>query len=154
MKRLNLRSRRGLSGVLSTLLVVPLLLLVAGMMLYFGRALYVKAALEDAAAAGARFASTSLSGAQGCLQARDAAFTVLAGHFLDPTGASIAIRPVTVWGRGTQAEIEVRFTVAQRGVPVFGQLLGDTRLRTRYRVVIDAFNNRYANGYLPCSTHN
>jgi Flp pilus assembly protein TadG len=150
MRRVDLRSRRGLSGVLSTVLLMPLLILIVGMMLYFGRALYVKAALEDAASAGARFAAASLSGARGCAQARQAAFDVLAGHYLDPAGASIAVRPVTVWGRGTQAEIELGYTVGQRYAPVIGALLGDTRVGARYRVVIDGFNNRWADGYQRC----
>lgn len=147
---LNLRSRRGMSGLLSTLLFIPLMLLMIGMTLYFGRALYAKAAIEDAASAGARFAATSLSGSQGCAQARAAVFDVLAGHYLDPAGASLSVRPVTVWGRGTQAQIDVTYTVGQARVPIFGALLGNTQVRTRYRVVIDTFNNRYANGYLPC----
>ena len=150
MRRLNLRSRTGLSGLLSTLLFIPLLVLMSGMLMYFGRALYAKAAIEDAAAAGARFAATSLSGEQGCAQAREAVFSVLAGHYMDPGAASISVRPVTTWGRGTQARVEVGYSVGQARVPIFGALLGDTQVRTRYWVVIDAFNNRYANGYQSC----
>lgn len=151
MTCVDLRSRRGLSEALSTILSIPVLLVIVGMMIYFGRALYAKAAIEDAAAAGARFAATSLSGQQGCAQAQAAVVQTLQGHYLDPGGAAVSIRPNAAWGRGAQALVEVSYQVGQSRVPIFGALLGPTHVRTRYVVRIDAYNNRYDNGYLPCA---
>lgn len=151
LRRVNLHSRRGFSEALSTILSIPVLVVLVGMMIYFGRALYAKAAIEDAAAAGARFATTSLSGQQGCAQAQAAVMQVLQGHYLDPSGAVISIRPAAAWGRGAQALVDVSYRVGQSRVPFFGALLGSTHVRTRYVVRIDAYNNRYENGYLPCA---
>ncbi len=148
---INLRSRHGFSEALSTILSIPVLLVIVGMMVYFGRALYAKAGIEESAAAGARFAATSLSGQQGCAQAQAAVNQALQGFYLDPNGASVSIRPSVAWGRGAQALVEVRYRVGQGGVPIIGALLGPTDVRTRYIVRIDAFNNRYRNGYLPCA---
>lgn len=151
---LNLRSRRGFSEAMSTILSLPLLVVLVGMLVYFGRALYAQAAIEDAASSGARFAATSLSGSQGCLQAREVIFQVLQGHYLEPSGASISVRPIARWGRGTEARLDVSYVVEQSRVPVFGELLGPTAVSTRYDVVIDPFMNRYANGYQPCVINN
>jgi Flp pilus assembly protein TadG len=148
--RPDLRSRHGFSEALSTILSIPVLLVIVGMMIYFGRALYAKAAIEEAAAAGARFAATSLSGQQGCAQAQAAVIQALRGYYLDPNGAAVSIRPRTVWGRGAQALVDVSYHVGQSRVPIFGALLGPTHVQTGYVVRIDAYNNRYANGYLPC----
>jgi Flp pilus assembly protein TadG len=147
----DLRSRHGFSEALSTILSIPVLLVIVGMMVYFGRALYAKAAIEEAAAAGARFAATSLSGQQGCAQAQAAVNQALQGFYLSPSGAAVSIRPNTTWGRGTQALVEVHYRVGQSRVPILGALLGATDVRTRYVVRIDTFNNRYVNGYLPCA---
>lgn len=147
----DLRSRRGFSEALSTILSIPVLLVIVGMMIYFGRALYAKAAIEEAAAAGARFAATSLSGQQGCAQAQAAVVQALQGYYLDAGGAAVSIRPRTTWGRGTQALVEVSYRVGQSRVPILGALLGPTQVHTRYVVRIDAYNNRYANGYQPCA---
>lgn len=151
LRCVDLQSRRGFSEALSTILSLPVLLVIVGMMIYFGRALYAKAAIEDAAAAGARFAATSLSGQQGCSQAQAAVVQTLQGHYLDPAGAAVSIRPNAAWGRGAQALVEVSYQVGQSRVPIFGALLGPTHVHTRYVVRIDAYNNRYANGYLPCA---
>lgn len=149
--RVDLRSRLGFSEALSTILSVPVLLVILGMMIYFGRALYAKAAIEEAAAAGARFAATSLSGQQGCAQAQAAVVQALQGYSLDASSAAVSIRPRTAWGRGTQALVDVSYHVGQSRVPILGALLGPTQVQTRYIIRIDTYNNRYANGYLPCA---
>jgi Flp pilus assembly protein TadG len=148
---IDLRSRNGFSEALSTIVSIPVLLVIVGMMIYFGRALYVKAAIEEAAAAGARFAATSLSGEQGCAQAQAAVNQTLQGFYLDPSSAAVSIRPSMAWGRGAQALVDVSYRVGQGRVPIFGALLGATDVRTHYVVRIDTFNNRYASGYLPCA---
>ncbi|MCL5998678.1 MAG: pilus assembly protein [Chloroflexi bacterium] len=149
--KIDLRSRRGLAELLSTLVALPLLLLVIAFILYFGRALYAKAAIEDAAAVGARWAGTSLGGQQGCRQARESMAKVFQGYYIDPAGATVSVRPVTLWGRGTRALVDVRYNVSQRRVPILGPLLGDVTVKTQYSVPIDTFNNRYDYGWLPCN---
>ena len=96
--KINLRSRRGLSEMFTLVLALPFFIALIGLLLYFGRALYVKAAIEDAAATGARFATTSLSGHKGCVQALEAMQLVLAGHTLDPNVARFDVRPLQAWG--------------------------------------------------------
>jgi hypothetical protein len=148
--QIDLRSRRGVAELVSTLLALPLLLLMIAMILYFGRALYAKAAVEDTASVGARWAATSLSGEQGCRQSRQALTTVLQGYYLDPAGAHVTVRPVGAWGRGARAEVQVTYKVSQRGVPILGRLLGDSVVRSRYLVPIDPFNNRYDDAWQVC----
>ena len=74
--------------------------MVIGFMAYFGRALYARAAIEDAAAIGARWAATSLTGKKGCEQARAAMALSLQGYYLDPSGASLSVQPLGAWDRG------------------------------------------------------
>lgn len=148
--RITFQSRRGLSEMFTLVLALPFFLALIGLLLYFGRALYVKAAIEDAAATGARFATTSLSGRKGCTQALEAMQMVLAGHAIDPSAAQIDIRLLQVWGRGTRAEITVAYSVDQSWVPIFGPLLGNPNIHTRYEVVIDPYLSRFSNGWMTC----
>lgn len=141
---MKLRSRAGIAEPLATIVCFPLLLIIVTFMLYYGRALYAKAAVEDAATVGARWAATSLSGAQGCRQAREAMQIVFDGYHVDPSAFTYSVRPVAVWGRGLSARVTVGYRVDQTPVPIFGPLLGSVRVQTSYDVPIDAFNNRYA----------
>ena len=151
MKRhIRLRSRQGSGELLATLISVPVLLLVIGLAMYFGRVQYVRAALEAAASSGARFAATSLSGEKGCKQAREAILLTLQGYHLDPSGASFTVKPVSTWGRGQRVRITVAYGIRQANAPIFGPLMGDSHVKTSYEVIIDAFNNRYSNGWLAC----
>ncbi|NJM40714.1 MAG: hypothetical protein HC853_08050 [Anaerolineae bacterium] len=153
MRVINLHSRRGIAEVLSTILAIPFFAILIGFMAYFGRALYAKAAIEDAAATGARWAATSLSGRKGCQQAREAMRLVLEGYALDANSARLQVKPVnTGWGRGVQAEVRVTYKLSQSNALFFGRLLGDATLTTHYRVAVDRYNNRFANGWQPCVT--
>ena len=153
MRIINLRSRRGIAEVLSTILAIPFFAILIGFMAYFGRALYAKAAIEDAAATGARWAVTSLSGRKGCAQAKEAMQLALKGYALDASGAALSVKPVFGgWGRGTQAEVRVTYKLSQSSVLFFGRLLGDSTITTRYSVVVDRYNNRFANGWQACIT--
>jgi Flp pilus assembly protein TadG len=153
MRTINLRSRRGIAELFSTLLAIPFFAILIGFMAYFGRALYAKAALEDAAATGARWAVTSLSGRKGCQQARVAMRLVLEGYALDASGAHFQVKPVASnWGRGVQVEVRVTYKLIQSNALFFGRLLGDSTISTRYRVVVDRYNNRFANGWQSCVT--
>jgi Flp pilus assembly protein TadG len=150
--RVSLASRKGLGEIVTTLIAIPFFAVVIGFLAYFGRALVVRGALEEAAAAGARFAVTSLSGQKGCAQAKDAMFRVLQGYQLDPSAAQIAIQPITVWGRGERAAVHVAYRVPQSHGLFFMQMLGEPTVRAYYEVVIDRYNNRFSNGWLPCTT--
>lgn len=147
---ISLRSRRGMGEVLTTLIAIPFFAVIIGFLATFGRALVVQGALEEAAAVGARFAVTSLSGHKGCAQATDAMRRALQGYRLDPAGAQIVVRPLATWGRGERAEVRVSYRVAHLPGLYFGRTLGDPVLRARYEVVIDRYNNRFSNGWLPC----
>jgi hypothetical protein len=134
---------------LATLVALPVFLIFAGFLLYFGRLLYIKAAVEDAAAAGARWATTSLSGALGCAQAREAMQLVFNGYYANGYYANLAgfdynVQPLTAWGRRGVARITVQYRLRQTDVPIFGALLGNRIVSTQYDVPIDTFNNRYA----------
>ena len=147
-----LRSRRGLSEMFTLVLALPFFLALIGLLLYFGRALYIKAAIEDAAATGARFATTSLSGHKGCEQALEAMQLVLAGHAIDPSAAQLAIHPLQVWGRGNHAEVTVAYAVDQSWVPILGPMLGNPLIHTRYEVIIDPYLSRFSNGWMACDS--
>jgi hypothetical protein len=141
---LHVRSRRGVAETLATLVALPVFLVFVGFLLYFGRLLYIKATVEDAAAAGARWATTSLSGAQGCAQARQAMQLVFNGYYANPNGFDYSVQPLTSWGRRAVARITVQYRLRQTDVPIFGMLLGNRVVSTQYDVPIDTFNNRYA----------
>lgn len=147
---LNLRSRRGVHELVSTMIGLPLIIVFIGIIVYFGRGLYLRAALEDTAAVGARWAATSLSGAQGCRQAREAMQRTLEGYYINPAPARMRVTPVSRWGRGARARVSVEYPLNQRIVPVFGPLLGDLNVRVEYLTPIDTLNARHDYGWLPC----
>lgn len=140
---LSLRSRRGVVEPLATLAAVPMFMVAICFTLYFGRALYAQAAVEDAAAVGSRWATTSLSGIRGCQQTQQAMRLVAAGYYLDPAGFGFSVRPIATWGRSTRANVRVTYQLNQSSVPIFGPLLGNVPLQSHYTVPIDPFNNRY-----------
>ena len=142
--KIDLRSRRGTVELMSTILAVPVFVIAIGLLLYYGRALYVQAALEDAAGVGARWAPASLSGEQGCQQAREALTLTLGGYYIDASRVRFSIRPLAAWARDARAEVRLSYRVDQSAVPVFGALLGDITAGARLSVPIDTFNNRYA----------
>lgn len=131
-------------------MAIPFFAIVFCFIAYFGRALYAKAAIEDAAATGARFAVTSLSGRKGCQQAQEAMIDVLKGHYLDASGASISVIPKAGWGRNASVVVRVSYTVKQPTALFFSRALGDSKLTTSYEVVVDRYNNRYSNGWQAC----
>ncbi len=147
---IRLRSRRGEGAVLSSVLALPLFAVLIGFMAYFGRALYVRVAVEDAAAVGARFAVMSLSGRKGCEQSREAMRLALSGYYLDPDGASLIVQPLGGWDRGARAEVIVSYHVQALPGFYFSPSLGNPLVRARYEVLIDKHNNRYSNGWQPC----
>ena len=148
MTKLNLRSRRGVAEVATTIFAIPVIAMVIGFMAYFGRALYARAAIEDAAATGARWAVTSLTGKKGCEQAHAAMALTLQGYYLDPNGAHLSVQPLGAWGRGEQVEVRVAYRVNQSKVLFFSRMLGDTMVQTRYVVRIDRYVNHYQ--WQPC----
>ena len=113
----DLSDERGVTELLETLLALPVLLILIATIWYFGRAWYARVAVEDAAGVGARWAATSLTGAQGCRQAREAMRRTLDGYFVSPRSTAISVRPQTGWGRGQRALVSVRLTVDQSRVP-------------------------------------
>lgn len=150
LSRLSLRGRRGIGELVSTFVAIPLLVFFIGLIVYAGRALYLRAALEDAAAAGARWAATSLSGAQGCRQAREAVQRALEGYYINPAPARISIQPVALWGRGSRARVSVEYDLDQSVAPVFGRLLGNMTQRVQYFAPLDSWNARHSYGWQPC----
>ena len=140
---LQARSRLGVASSFATVMAVPVFIVFVGFIVYFGRLLYVRAAAEDAAATGSRWAVTSLSGLQGCSQAREVMQKVFDGYNIDPAGWRFSVASTTQWGRGRMAEVVVSYGLNQAGVPIFGALLGNPSVTTRYVVPIDAWNNRY-----------
>ena len=150
MQPIRIRSRTGAGEAITTIIALPFFAVMLSYMTYFGRALYARAAVEEAAAAGARFAATSLSGEKGCQQAREAMLTALQGHYLDAEGAQLSVRPLSHWGRGAQVEVSVTYTLHQMPTLFFSKLLGDPTLQSRYVVVVDSATNRYSNGWRAC----
>jgi Flp pilus assembly protein TadG len=148
--RVDIRSQRGLANSVFTVVALPFMLLVIGMILWFGRYFYAKAVVNDAAAAGARWAATSLSGQQGCQQARAAVREVLARHNVNAAGVRLSVAPVASWGRGRTARVTVSYRFANAGAPVIGPLLGDPTVSAGYDVVIDEFNSRWDYGWNAC----
>lgn len=150
-RMVNIKSRRGVANSVFTVVALPFLLLVIGMIVYFGRWLYVRGAVHDAAASGARWAVTSLGGEQGCNQAKSAVREVLRRHQLDASRARISVQPQQVrWGRGFEAQISVSYSFMNRDAWVIGPMLGDSTATSNYIVRIDDNNSRWNYGWLPC----
>jgi hypothetical protein len=146
------KDRRGLSELIGTLIALPLIIAAISITVYFGRGFYLLAALEDTASVGARWASTSLSGQQGCSQAIRAMRRTLEGYYINPAGASITVGAEQVWGRGLFARVSISYRLDQRSVPIFGQLLGSPTIRASYVTPIDQFNARHnEEGWSQCS---
>lgn len=143
-QRLSGRSRRGLAELTATILYVPLCALLFAFMLYFGRMQYGQVAVEEAAAAGARWVATTLSNERGCRQARSAIAASLATFYLDPAGADIRVSfgQLGQSGRAAVARIDVSYRVWNAGIPFFGRL-GNPTAHAQYVVPVDALNNRY-----------
>jgi hypothetical protein len=149
----NLRSREGAASLLSTLVCLPVVVLLIGFAAYFGRAYYAKFAVEEAALAGARFAQTSLGGGRACSQTLAAMRSVASGYAIDPEAAAFAVRPLgAATSRTRQIEIRVSYRVDQSIIPVFGALLGDTNARARYVATVDANISRQRYGWTRCKT--
>ena len=147
-----LGSHGGLIEMLEVVVLFPLMTMMIFAMLYLGRGWYLRAALEDTVAVGSRWAATSLSGSQGCAQAREAMLQVISGYHLNPGGATLSIKPDGAdWGRGKRAVVSASYKLSQAGVPITGGMWGDKTLSTQLIVPVDAFNNRYENGWLPCN---
>ena len=151
----NLESNSGITELLEVVVLFPVMGLLLFTMVYFSRAWYVRAAIEDAAAAGARWAPTSLSGAQGCAQARRAMTTVLSKYHLDAAGATFSVAPASgsgsSWGRFSKAVVSVRYKLDQSTIAIAGPRWGNPTISTRLVVPVDTFNNRYANGWQVCN---
>ena len=145
----NLRSHAGMSELIEAIYGFPLVLLIGFTALALGRGWYVRAAVEDAVAVGARWAATSLSGEQGCMQATMAMRTALSGFSLDVGAVQISVRPQARWGRGETAVVEVTYHLDQSGLPLVGAI-GSHTIASRLTVPIDRNNNRYENGWRPC----
>ncbi len=150
MNRIKICSRIGAGEALTTVLALPLFAVLLSYLAYFGRVLYARAAVEEAAATGARFAVTSLSGEQGCRQAHEAMATVLQGYALDAAGARLLVQPIANWGRGARVEVSVAYHLHQPPTLFFSKSLGDPTLESRYIVVVDTASNRYSNGWRAC----
>jgi Flp pilus assembly protein TadG len=146
---INLSSDHGFIELLETVLAIPVLLILVATIWYFGRVWYTRAAVEDAAGVGARWAATSLMGAQGCRQAREAMQQTLAGYALNASAAHISVRPQAAWGRGQRAVVNVSYIVDQSRVPLLGKVLGNKTVETTLVVPIDRYVNRY--GWEPCT---
>ncbi len=147
----NMQSRAGVSEMVGTIAAVPCLAVIAFTLVFYIRAWHARAAVEDTAAVGARWATTSLSGQRGCIQAMQAMDAVIGGYHLNP---STAVKTVYVvngagtptggrWGRGYKAVVQVSYVVDQSVVPIVGPLLGNPTITARFVVPIDPFNNRY-----------
>jgi hypothetical protein len=149
---IDLRSRAGVGSLLSTLLCLPVMILLLGLVAYVGRAYAARYALEDAAATGARFAQTSLGAGRACDQALASMRRVLAGHALDPGGVRLSAQTRSGAARVRTLEIRAEMTVDQSAIPVLGRLLGDTQLASRYVVAVDPHVSRQRYGWIGCAT--
>jgi Flp pilus assembly protein TadG len=143
-------SRHGVTALMDVILTFPVMMVMIFTVLYFGRAWYVRAMVEDVAAAGTRWAATSLSGAQGCTQALQAMQTVIAGYYLDPSAATLSVQPEGAWGRNGKARVSVSFTLNQSAIPIVGAWWGNPKIERQLVVPIDRNVNRYSNGWRAC----
>ena len=150
----NLNSKNGITELLEVVVIFPVMGLIIFAMVYLCRAWYVRAAVEDATAAGSRWAATSLSGAQGCAQARRAIANVMSQYHLDPAKASfsVAFDPSSAanWGRSANAIVRVSYGTDQSKVALVGSRWGNVTVRSSLVVPVDAYNNRWTNGWEEC----
>jgi uncharacterized protein (UPF0333 family) len=104
---------------LEFLLILPLLLALIAGILYFGRVLYAKIAVDNAAYDCVRTAAEAMQqdGAQGRYQGETVAINTLEGFYLNRRGGSAAVAYPGSWGRGQEVACQVRYNVSLGGVP-------------------------------------
>ncbi len=103
-------------------LVLPLFLIVIAGVVGFGQLLYTKLALEAASWSGARHAVATLDQSRGVNQAYLGVRYTLDGFGLNPDHAQSQVTVWGQWGRGTQVQARVCYSVPMPPVP-FGQIL-------------------------------
>ena len=103
------RGERG-QAYLEFIILLPVVLLLIAGVIFFGRVLYVQIALDNAAYDGMRAGIASLNTGRELQQANAATRETLAGYYLDPYAARIAVGGFT-GGRGNRLWCQVAFNV-------------------------------------------
>jgi Flp pilus assembly protein TadG len=104
-----IHNERG-QAYLEFIILLPLVLLLIAGVIFFGRVLYVKIALDNAAYDGSRAGVESLNTGRELQQASNAARWTLAGYHLDPGAARVTVGGFT-GGRGNRIWCQVAFNV-------------------------------------------
>ena len=109
-------SERGQAYV-ELVMVLPLFLIVIAALIFFGRVLYVKIALDMASYDACRAAVEALRPGDGIAQGMTAGRQTLAGFYLNPAGASIAVSPAGGWARGTPVQCTANYDLFVGDIP-------------------------------------
>ncbi|MBU0493818.1 MAG: pilus assembly protein [Chloroflexi bacterium] len=102
-------SERG-QAYLEFILLLPVVLLLIAGVIFFGRVLYVKVALDNAAYDGVRAGIESLSAGREHEQATLAARSTLAGYNIDPRPAQVHVGGY-LGGRGNRLYCQVQYNI-------------------------------------------
>jgi hypothetical protein len=145
-----LRSRAGVVEIIETLLAMPVIIALAMTLVAIGRVQYVRLALEEIVGAGARFASTSLSGERGCAQARAAMDEARQNYVLAPSLLTMQVSAINNWGRGRQARVTATYNITFEGIPMI-RWTYQGQMRTELIVPVDTYTNRYDQGWTQCT---
>lgn len=137
-----LASQRGQAYV-EVILVLPLILLFLAGVLFFGRALYAKVALEDAATSGVRSAVETLAQSRGLWQGQVAAREMLRAYGLERT--EISVRPLAPWSYGTPIVVRVRHRLYVGDIPLLSWFYGGrwVELESRAFLRVEEYKSRW-----------
>jgi Flp pilus assembly protein TadG len=125
------------------LLILPVALLLVFALIFFGRAFYVKLAVEAAAADAARMAVETLDSQLGPWQGVQAAYNTLSGYHLNPSGASVFVQPRAAWGRGTTVDSRVAYPVFTADIPFLGSVFPSVEVSGRASLQVEKYKSRW-----------
>ncbi len=98
-------------------MVLPLFLIILTALIFFGRVLYVKIALDMVSYDACRAAVEALRPGDGIAQGMTAGRQTLAGFYLNPEAAHLAVAPAGGWARGTPVQCRATYDLFVGDVP-------------------------------------
>jgi hypothetical protein len=133
-------SERG-SAAVEALLVAPVLLVLVALVVGGGQLTLDQAAVRAVARESGRMAVTALTPTEAVERGEARGKEVAAGYGLDASRLGLSINPGS-FGRGSDVEVDVTYTVELSTLPAFGLLPGSAQLSANHIEPIDRYMSR------------
>lgn len=140
-----LSDEQGLSEAVEFMLIAPVLVLLLGLALFVVKVRPAQVTVAAAARSCARQAVVTLDQTRGLAQAGESALAVLQARHMDPRRATVRVTPLGVWGRASEVECRVTYTVALNRVPLLALFSrrSEIPLTAAYRLRVDPYKSRW-----------